>query len=87
MTLFRERLAQSLVLAGGAAFSGWTLMKLIPHSMLSFTLTQTSVAFLAIASLMVFIIAHHRRSGDLLDQRQEELTLIAAFGFLFFAML
>ncbi|KAA1466384.1 hypothetical protein DENSPDRAFT_831200 [Dentipellis sp. KUC8613] len=42
---------------------------------------------LAIASLMVFIVAHHRRNGEVLSQSQEELILVSALGLFWFAVL
>jgi len=55
--------------------------------MRAFTLAQTSVAILAIGSLMVFTVAHHRRSGQVFTQEQEEMILIGAFGLFWFALL
>jgi len=53
----------------------------------AYTLAQTSVAILAIGSLMVFIVTHHRRSGQVFTQDQEEMILIGAFGLFWFAFL
>jgi hypothetical protein len=43
-------------------------------------MTQTSIAMLAIASLMFMITLQHRREAHLLTQTQEEMALIAGFG-------
>ncbi|KAI0660947.1 hypothetical protein C8Q70DRAFT_1052769 [Cubamyces menziesii] len=48
---------------------------------------QTSVAFLAIASLGLMVVTHHRRHGELLTHAQEETVLIVAFGLMWFALL
>ncbi|OSD04287.1 hypothetical protein PYCCODRAFT_1433673 [Trametes coccinea BRFM310] len=48
---------------------------------------QTSVAILAIASLGLMVVTHHRRNGELLTQTQEEAVLIVAFGLMWFALL
>ncbi|KAI0375676.1 hypothetical protein BV20DRAFT_1008337 [Pilatotrama ljubarskyi] len=48
---------------------------------------QTSVAILAIASLCLMVVTHHRRHGQLLTQTQEEAVLIVAFGLMWFALL
>jgi hypothetical protein len=55
--------------------------------MRAFTLAQSAVAILAIGSLMVFIVAHHRRNGQVFTQDQEEMILIGAFGLFWFAFL
>ncbi|KAF8076403.1 hypothetical protein FPV67DRAFT_1406461, partial [Lyophyllum atratum] len=43
-------------------------------------LTQTTVAILAICSMMFLVTMHHRRDGQLLTQTQEEMVLICGFG-------
>ncbi|KAH9936947.1 hypothetical protein B0H21DRAFT_57646 [Amylocystis lapponica] len=48
---------------------------------------QSSVAMLALASLAVLVVTHHRRDGHLLTQGQEEAILIGAFGLFWFAVL
>jgi len=70
-----------------SVFTGTLLMWTLPSNMHVFTLAQTSVAILAIGSLMIFIVTHHRRNGQVLTQDQEELILIGAFGLFWFAFL
>ncbi|KAH9938622.1 uncharacterized protein B0H18DRAFT_949903 [Fomitopsis serialis] len=47
----------------------------------TYNLMQSSVAMLALASLSILVVMHHRRNGQFLTQTQEEIILIAAFGF------
>ncbi|TBU59105.1 hypothetical protein BD310DRAFT_925704 [Dichomitus squalens] len=62
-------------------------MMLVPNSVQTYSLMQTAVAILAIASLAVMVVTHHRRDGALLTHTQEEMVLIAAFGLMWFAVL
>ncbi|KAH9966119.1 hypothetical protein BC827DRAFT_796953 [Russula dissimulans] len=86
MPLFTGNLRRS---AGAAAsiLTGTLLMWTLPSNMRVFTLAQTSVAILAIGSLMLFILTHHRRNGQVFTQDQEELMLIGALGLFWFAFL
>ncbi|KAJ7591026.1 hypothetical protein C8J56DRAFT_781663 [Mycena floridula] len=86
MPLFRAHPIRSTVavfvsLAAGHAvtrfFSSW-------HA---FHLTQTAVALLAIASLMLLVTMHHRREGQLLTQTTEEMILIGGFCLFWIAVL
>ncbi|ETW83943.1 hypothetical protein HETIRDRAFT_170409 [Heterobasidion irregulare TC 32-1] len=42
---------------------------------------------LAISCLLVFVVLHHRRSGNVLTESQEEMILIGALGLFWFAVL
>ncbi|KAI0939175.1 hypothetical protein AcV5_000666 [Taiwanofungus camphoratus] len=86
-TLFRERIARSVTTAALAAFAAHVLIRLIPPSLHTFNLMQSSVAMLALASLSVLVVMHHRRNGQFLSQTQEEAILIGAFGLFWFALL
>lgn len=48
---------------------------------------QSSIALLAIASLAVLVVMHHRRNGSFLTNTQEEMILMGAFGLFWFAVL
>ncbi|KAH9999330.1 hypothetical protein BJV77DRAFT_584010 [Russula vinacea] len=76
MSLFTGNLRRSVGAGVASILTGTFLMWTFPSNMRAFTLAQTSVAILAIGSLMVFIVAHHRRNGQLFTQDQEEMILI-----------
>ncbi|THH14683.1 hypothetical protein EW146_g5678 [Bondarzewia mesenterica] len=73
--------------AVAAVFGGYAILQGIPQTMHALTMSQTSVAMFAISSLMVFIVLHHRRSGNVLTESQEEMILIGALGLFSFAVL
>ncbi|KAL1946764.1 hypothetical protein VTO73DRAFT_14868 [Trametes versicolor] len=75
------------IAALGAAVIAHLAMRLVPHSTQVFSLMQTSVAILAIASLGLMVVTHHRRHGELLTHTQEEAVLLVAFGLMWFALL
>ncbi|KAI0638221.1 hypothetical protein C8Q77DRAFT_418584 [Trametes polyzona] len=85
--LFEGRESRSAMYALGAAMLAHVAMRFVPHSTQVFSLMQTSVAILAIASLGVMIVTHHRRHGEMLTQTQEEAILLVAFGLMWFALL
>ncbi|TFY54069.1 hypothetical protein EVJ58_g9079 [Rhodofomes roseus] len=72
--LFRDRTVRSVTSAALAAFAAHFLTGMIPHTMHTYNLLQSSVAMLALASLSIL-------NGQFLSQTQEEVILIAAFGF------
>lgn len=86
MPLFRDHPIRSTIAAAGALTIGHFLTKLMSSSH-AFHLTQTSVAILAIASMMFMVTMHHRREGGLLTQTQEEMVLICGFGLFWIAVL
>ncbi|KII95195.1 hypothetical protein PLICRDRAFT_34032 [Plicaturopsis crispa FD-325 SS-3] len=85
--LFSRHPVRMVAGAALAALAGHLIMKLMPHSLHAFNLTQTSVAILALASLIVLIGVHHNREGQILTQTQEEVVLIGAFGLFWLAFL
>ncbi|KAI0320828.1 hypothetical protein OF83DRAFT_487316 [Amylostereum chailletii] len=87
MSLFAENPRRNVAYGIGAVLVAHAFMRVIPHTLHAYTLTQTSVAVLAMSSLMVFIVAHHRRSGNVLTIAQEELIIVSALGFFWLAML
>ncbi|KAI9512177.1 hypothetical protein F5148DRAFT_1164534 [Russula earlei] len=87
MSLFTGNLRRSVGVGVASIVTGTLLLWTLPSNMRAFTLAQTSVAILAIGSLMLFVVTHHRRSGQVFTQDQEELILIAAFGLFWFAFL
>jgi len=87
MSLFTGNLRRSVGAGLISAFTGTLLMWTLPSNLHAFTLAQTSVAILAIGTLMIFIVTHHRRNGQVLTQDQEEMILIGAFGLFWFAFL
>ncbi|KAK0242798.1 hypothetical protein EDD85DRAFT_303274 [Armillaria nabsnona] len=78
-SLFRENPVRSTSALVATLAVGWAIPKLL-SSLHAFHLTQTSVAMMAIASLMLLVMLHHRHEGQLLTQTQEEMILIAGFG-------
>ncbi|KAH8118268.1 hypothetical protein DFH11DRAFT_659735 [Phellopilus nigrolimitatus] len=80
MPLFRGHVLRSTIIAGLLVFAAHHAIKRMPESMHVFTLTQTSIAIIALASLMLLVAANHRRQGQVLTQTQEELLLLVAFG-------
>ncbi|KAI0796633.1 hypothetical protein C8Q75DRAFT_741781 [Abortiporus biennis] len=60
---------------------------MLPSGIHIFSLMQSTVAVLAIASLAILVVMHHRRDAHLLTQTQEEAILIGAFGLFWFAIL
>ncbi|KAI0774311.1 hypothetical protein C8Q74DRAFT_824732 [Fomes fomentarius] len=87
MSLFQGRVARSALYAGGAVVLAHLVARLVPDSVQTFSLMQTAVAILAIASLAVMVVTHHRRAGNMLTHTQEEMVLITAFGLMWFAIL
>ncbi|KAH9006994.1 hypothetical protein EDB86DRAFT_36410 [Lactarius hatsudake] len=87
MSLFTGNLRRSVGAGLGSFFTGTLLMWMVPSNLHAFALAQTSVAILAIGSLMIFVVTHHRRNGQVLTQDQEEMILIVAFGLFWFAFL
>jgi len=86
MPLFRDHPIRSTVAVVGALTIGQFLTRSM-SSLHAFHLTQTSVAILAIASLVFLVTMHHRREGRLLTQTQEEMVLICGFGLFWIAVL
>jgi len=86
MPLFRDHPIRSTVAVAVALSAGHFLTKLM-SSFHAFHLTQTSVAILAICSMMFLVTMHHRRDGQLLTQTQEEMVLICGFGLFWIATL
>ncbi|KAK7695404.1 hypothetical protein QCA50_000040 [Cerrena zonata] len=87
MAMFQERLVRSGLLAAGVALCAHGLTWVLPDTLYVFTTLQSSVAILALASLAVLVVTHHRREGGLLTQTQEEAILVGAFGLAWFAIL
>jgi len=87
MSLFTGNLRRSVGAGVASMVTGALLMWTLPSNLGVFTMAQTSVAILAIGCLMVFTVAHHRRSGQVFTQDQEEMILIGAFGLFWFAFL
>ncbi|KAI0303234.1 hypothetical protein BC826DRAFT_984170 [Russula brevipes] len=87
MSLFTGNLRRSAGAGVLSVLTGTFLMWTLPSNMRAYTLAQASVAILAIGFLMVFVVAHHRRSGQVFTQDQEEMILIGAFGLFWFAFL
>ncbi|KAI9063200.1 hypothetical protein FKP32DRAFT_1592661 [Trametes sanguinea] len=85
--LFEGRESRSAAYAVGAAVIAHLATRLVPYSTQVFSLMQTSVAILAIASLGLMVVTHHRQRGELLTHTQEEAVLIVAFGLMWFALL
>ncbi|KAK0190921.1 hypothetical protein F5146DRAFT_1046321 [Armillaria mellea] len=85
-SLFRENPVRSTSALVATLAVGWAITKLL-SSLHAFHLTQTSVAMMAIASLMLLVMLHHRREGQLLTHTQEEMILIAGFGLFWVAVL
>ncbi|TFK43518.1 hypothetical protein BDQ12DRAFT_675104 [Crucibulum laeve] len=79
MPLFRDHPLRSVATAAIALSIGHFATKLL-SSPYAFHLTQTSVAILAIAGLIVMVTLHHRREGQLLTQTQEEMVLIGGLA-------
>jgi len=85
--LFRGHPAQTMAAAAGAAVVAWGVAKFVPSNAHTYSLLQTVVAFLALASMAVFVVMHHRQEGRFLSQTQEEVVLIGGFGLLCFALI
>ncbi|KAF7433454.1 hypothetical protein PC9H_005406 [Pleurotus ostreatus] len=85
MPLFTDRPLRSTAGVAAALTVAYVISSMT-SSMQAFHLTQTSVAILAISSLLFLVTMHHRREGHLLTQSQEEMVLIGGFG-LFFMVL
>ncbi|KAF8914626.1 hypothetical protein CPB85DRAFT_521624 [Mucidula mucida] len=86
MPLFQQnpiRSTGALLLAMGV---GWMATRYL-GSLHALHLTQTSVAILAILSLMYIVTIHHRREGHVMTQTQEEMILIGGFGLFWIAVL
>jgi len=86
MPLFRDRPVRSTVAAAIVLGFGHFITKLM-SSLHAFHLTQSSVAILAILSMICFVTMHHRQEGRLMTQTQEEMVLICAFGLFWVAAL
>ncbi|KLO14970.1 hypothetical protein SCHPADRAFT_287356 [Schizopora paradoxa] len=80
MPLFRGHVLRSVAIAGLAILGAHQLIRHLPDTVHILTLTQTSVAIVALSSLMLFTVAHHQRGGRMMTQTQEEMVLIGAFG-------
>jgi len=73
--------------AAGVALGAHIVARFVPHTLHVFNLMQSSVAILALASLAVLVVTHHRSNGQFLTQTQEEMILIGSFGLFWFAVL
>lgn len=80
-------MVRSVTAAAVAAATAHIILAFIPDSFHIFNMMQSSVALLALASLAVLVVTHHRRDGQLLTQLQEEMILVGAFGLFWFAVL
>ncbi|KAJ8086636.1 ubiquitin-conjugating enzyme E2 H [Marasmius tenuissimus] len=87
MPLFRENPVRSTAAVIGSLALAHMLTMLLSSSSIAFHLTQTTVAILAIAALMVLVSMHHRREGHILTQTQEEMVLIGGFGLFWLAVI
>lgn len=74
------KLLTSIRASGSIRLQWFMSRKLSASSTDAFHLTQTSIAMLAIASLMFIVTLQHRREAHLFTQTQEEMLLIAGFG-------
>ncbi|KAF9464604.1 hypothetical protein BDZ94DRAFT_1161622 [Collybia nuda] len=86
MPLFRDHPVRSTIAVAIAMSVGHFITGLLT-SVHAFHLTQTSVAILAISSLMFLVTMHHRRDGQMLTRTQEEMVLICGFGLFWMAAL
>jgi len=59
----------------------------VPNSWHAMGLAQTSVAFMAMSSVLVMVVLRQKRDVRILSQTQEELLLIAALGLFWLATL
>ncbi|EJD01161.1 uncharacterized protein FOMMEDRAFT_141860 [Fomitiporia mediterranea MF3/22] len=80
MALFRGHVLRSIVLAGLLVFTAHHLIKRMPESHHTYTLTQSSIAIIAVATVMLLVVTHHRRQGRVLTQTQEEMLLLGGFA-------
>ncbi|KAL5507978.1 hypothetical protein ACEPAH_5596 [Sanghuangporus vaninii] len=80
MALFRGHMLRSIFIAGVLFLTARYINKRMPDSLYTFTVTQTSIAIIAISTLMLLVIQHHRRQGRVLTQTQEEMLLLGGFA-------
>ncbi|KAI0759896.1 hypothetical protein BC629DRAFT_1547436, partial [Irpex lacteus] len=74
--------ALTLMAASGAALVAWMISRFVPANAHAYSLLQTVVAFLALASMAVFVVMHHRQEGRFLSETQEMAILVGGFGLL-----
>ncbi|KAI0347565.1 hypothetical protein BDW22DRAFT_1352040 [Trametopsis cervina] len=79
--------ALTLMAASVVALVAWGITRFVPSTAHAYSLLQTVVAFLALASMAVFVVMHHRQEGRLFTQTQEEMILVGGFGLLCLALI
>jgi len=87
MPLFRGHALRSIAIAGLVVLGAHQLIRHLPDTLHALTVTQTSVAIVALSSLMLVTVAHHQRGGRVMTQTQEEMVLIGAFGLFWLSVL
>ncbi|KAI0092665.1 hypothetical protein BDY19DRAFT_496876 [Irpex rosettiformis] len=73
--------------AGGAALVAWVISRFVPANAHAYSLLQTAVAFLALASMAVFVVMQHRQENRFLSDMQEMAILVGGFGLFVLALL
>jgi len=86
MPLFRDNPIRAGAIGAIVLFVGYYATKLM-SSIYAFHLTQTSVAILAIAALIVLVTTHNRREAQFLSQTEQEMVLIGGMALFWIAAL
>ncbi|CAG7848790.1 SubName: Full=Uncharacterized protein {ECO:0000313/EMBL:CCA74909.1} [Serendipita indica DSM 11827] len=87
--LFVRKPRRSATNAAIAIVVGYFAHRLVPRTPLATVLAEMVVAFVGLAALTLFILAHHRKAGQarIINQTQEEVILIGIFGLFWVAFL
>ncbi|KAL9712727.1 ubiquitin-conjugating enzyme E2 H [Leucoagaricus gongylophorus] len=86
MPLFRDNPIRAGAIVAMTLFAGHYATKLM-SSVYALHLTQTSVALLAIASLIVLVTVHNRRGAEFLSQTEQEMILVGGIALFWIAAL
>ncbi|KZT12745.1 uncharacterized protein LAESUDRAFT_14154 [Laetiporus sulphureus 93-53] len=82
--LHREQIVRSITAVALATFSAHALTRLVPRSTNTYSLMQSAVAMLMLASMSLLVVTHRRHNGPLLTRAQQETMLVVAFGMVWF---
>jgi len=87
-TFFSGAPIQASVYASLLAVIAHLAQRLLPQTLFAAIMAEGAVAFIALAAVALFVIAHHKKGHHrVMNQTQEEVVLIGLFGLFWFAFL
>lgn len=85
MALFRGHMLRISAFVVVIILGAYKLVNRMQYSMHTFNMTQTSIAIIGLATVMLLTVTHNRRQGGFLTPTQEELLLASSFALFWFS--